>query len=212
MNPFQSASSAVPNPETSPQTLPDPSGGPEPGDDRDMPEALSAESAPADDWKVRYDTLYDQHVRLAADFDNFRKRALQERDALLKYGSESTLERLIPVLDNLERALGSLNAQSDAARLFEGMTLMQRHLLDTLTQLGLSRIEALGQPFDPAVHEAAGQTPTPDVPENHVLAEARAGYRLHERVLRPALVMVAAPPDASVSSGNPFTDASPKAP
>ncbi|MBK8190684.1 MAG: nucleotide exchange factor GrpE [Vampirovibrionales bacterium] len=200
MNPFQKAASAAPGEDAVEESS------------AAAPTPESPAASDAEDWKAQYDGLYDQHLRLAADFDNFRKRVTQEREALMKFGAESTLQRLIPVLDTLDRGLGSLTEQSDSKTLFQGMTLMRRQLLDALTQLGLTRIETVGQAFDPNFHEAAGQTPTDAVPENQILLEAMSGYMLHDRVLRPALVMVAAPPVSSAPSeppapaaGNPFT-------
>jgi molecular chaperone GrpE len=143
--------------------------------------------------KALFDELQNQYLRLAADFDNFRKRRLSEMEAQRKYGAEPFLTTLLPVLDNFERAQRSLSETSDSAVLWQSLGLMQSQLAMALTELGLKRIEAQGQPFDPATHEAISQAPATEAhPENTVLAEAQAGYYLLDKVLRPAQVVVAA--------------------
>lgn len=171
--------------------------------------------SPADDnLQARFNELQDQHMRLAADFENFRKRVLQEREALLKYGAENTIQSLLPILDNLERASSSLSAESDPTMLYKSFELLSKQLTDTLTSQGLKRIETVGQPFDPNFHEATGQVDTGEYPENTVALEVQPGFQLHDRVLRPALVMVASgsdggktaepPPVENAGPGNPF--------
>jgi molecular chaperone GrpE len=158
--------------------------------------------------EAKYKDLHDQHLRLAADFDNFRKRRLQELDHSRKFGAEPTLLALLPVLDNLHRAQSSLTEASDPKVLLQSITLLQRQLIDTLATLGLTPLEAKGQLFDPNCHEAISSQPSADVPEETVLQVAQEGYKLHERVIRPAQVIVAtAVEPASPStpqSANPF--------
>ncbi|MGE0200210.1 MAG: nucleotide exchange factor GrpE [Candidatus Melainabacteria bacterium] len=163
----------------------------------ESPAAVSAED---------YQSLQDQFIRLQADFDNFRKRVNQEREHLLKYGAQSTMVQLLPVLDNLQRGTASLTEQSDPKILYQSFRLVYNELMNGLTQLGLKPIAAVGQPFDPQFHEAVGRAPSSEIPEEHVVAEAQPGYQLHDVVLRPSLVQVSDGPAADAD--NPFKEAS----
>jgi molecular chaperone GrpE len=158
------------------------------------PEGASIATGEANDpWEQKYRDVYDQYVRLAADFDNFRKRYAQEQEALRKYGSERALYELIPVLDNLERAAGSLSENTDPKMLYQSFRLVQNQLLEALGGLGLKKIDSLGKPFDPSYHEAVAQVPSDEHPDQTVVREQQSGFMYHDRVLRPALVAVAVP-------------------
>lgn len=135
--------------------------------------------------------LKNQNLRLYADYDNLQKRRRQEMEEGRKYAAENTLQSLLPVLDNLERAQNSLNAESEANLLFQSLTLMRQQLSDSLAQVGLTRLNTVGQPFDPSLHEAIARQESADAQEDSVLAETLAGYLLHDRLLRPAQVVVA---------------------
>lgn len=137
------------------------------------------------------ETLKNQYLRLAADFDNYRKRQAQEREHLLKYGAEDTIKKLIPVLDTYERAKKSYENTEDATQLKEGFEMVFKQLFDVLDKVGVKKIEALGQQFDPNVHEAVMQTPTNEHPDQSVIDELQTGYVLGDKVLRPTLVNVA---------------------
>ena len=139
----------------------------------------------------KYDTLNNQYIRLAADFDNFRKRQEQEREALLKYGAESTLKKLLEVLDNFERGLKAIETVDDCEKVKECYNLAYKNFTDVLSKAGLETIKAEGEAFDPNFHEAVMQTPSSDVPEHTIIAELQKGYKLGDKVLRPALVNVA---------------------
>ncbi len=139
----------------------------------------------------KYDTLNNQYLRLAADFDNYRKRQAQERESLLKYGAENALKKMIEVLDNFERGEKALENVEDCAKCKESFNLVHKQVVDTLTKLGLETIEAAGQEFDPNFHEAVMQTPTSEHPENTIITELQKGYKMGEKVLRPTLVNVA---------------------
>lgn len=141
--------------------------------------------------QTKYDVLNSQYIRLAADFDNYRKRQAQERESLLKYGAENTLKKIIEVLDNFERGEKANETVDDCDKLRESFNLVHKQLLDVLTKVGLEPIEAEGQEFDPNFHEAVMQTPTSDYPEHTIIAVLQKGYKLEDRVLRPALVNVA---------------------
>ena len=140
----------------------------------------------------KYDQLNNQYVRLAADFDNYRKRQAQERENLLKYGAEETLKKLIEVLDNFERGQKSLENVDDCAKVKESFDLIQKQVYETLSKLGLEEIKAVGEEFDPNFHEAVMQTPTNEHPEHTVIAELRKGYKYGDKILRPTMVNVAA--------------------
>lgn len=138
----------------------------------------------------KYQLLQDQFTRLAADFDNYRKRTRDEQESLVKYGAQKSVMELLPVLDNLERATGSLSETSDPKLLYKSFSMMRQQLLDGLDNMGVKKIQAVGQPFDPLLHEAVNQMESADFPEDTVMYEAQSGYQLHEKVIRPAMVVV----------------------
>lgn len=140
----------------------------------------------------KYDILNQQYLRLAADFDNYRKRQAQEREDLLKYGAESALKKLIEVLDNFERGEKALANVDDCQQVKDSFNLVHKQTIEALAKLGLEAIEAEGQQFDPNFHEAVMQTPTNDHPENTIINELQKGYKIGDKVLRPSLVNVAA--------------------
>lgn len=143
------------------------------------------------DLQTKYDNLNNQYIRLAADFDNYRKRQAQERESLLKYGAENTLKKIVEVLDNFERGEKANENVEDCDKLKESFNLVHKQLIDVLTKVGLETIDAEGQEFDPNFHEAVMQTPTSEYPEHTVINVLQKGYKLEDRVLRPALVNVA---------------------
>lgn len=152
---------------------------------------IESETDADSDLQKKYDELNNQYIRLAADFDNYRKRQAQERESLLKYGAESTLKKILEVLDNFERGAKANETVEDCEKVKESFNLVHKQLLDVLAKAGLETIEAQGQEFDPNFHEAVMQTPTADYPEHTIIAELQKGYKLGDRVLRPALVNVA---------------------
>ena len=139
----------------------------------------------------KYDQLNNQYIRLAADFENYRKRHEQEKEALLKYGAENTLKKMIEVLDNFERGLKAIETVNDCEKVKECYNLAYKNFTDTLTKAGLETIKAIGETFDPNYHEAVMQTPTNEHPEHTIIAELQKGYKLGDKVLRPTLVNVA---------------------
>ena len=143
------------------------------------------------DLQQKYDTLNQQYLRLAADFDNYRKRQAQEREELLKFGTENALKKMIEVLDNFERGKKALENVEDCAKVKESFDLVHKQVFDTLTKLGLEVIETEGKPFDPNFHDAVMQTPTSEHPEHTIINELQKGYKMGDKVLRPALVNVA---------------------
>ena len=143
-------------------------------------------------WQEKYETLNNQYLRLAADFDNYRKRQEQERENLLKYGAENTVKKLIEVLDNFDRGLIAIEAVEDCEKVKECYNLAYKNFNDVLAKIGLEVIKAEGEEFDPNLHEAVMRTPTDEKPENTIIAELQKGYKLGDKVLRPTLVNVAA--------------------
>lgn len=137
------------------------------------------------------DSLNNKYIRLAADFDNFRKRQMAERESLLKYGAEDTLKKIIAVLDTFERAKDSVDKIEDCKTVKDSYEVVFKQLVDTLNKIGLTKIEAKGEAFNPEYHEAVMQTPTTEHPNHTVINELQAGYKYHDRVLRPVMVNVA---------------------
>lgn len=150
-------------------------------------EALAAATAERDAYK-------DQLLRLRAEFDNYRKRMAKENERVRQTAAESLIRDLLPAVDNLERALAHAGSNGDGAGLAEGVGMIQKQLCDTLARHGLAPIPAMGEPFDPAVHEALACLPSADVPPNHVCQEFQKGYRLGGHVLRPSQVAVSSAP------------------
>lgn len=138
--------------------------------------------------------LRDRSIRTLADFENYRRRAERERDELRRYAAFEAMSDFLPVLDNLERAL-SAGGSADDVRV--GVEMILRQMRDLLRQRGVAPVEALGEPFDPTLHEAVARDEDPDVDVPTVIEEMQRGYRMHDRLLRPALVKVAMPvPDS----------------
>lgn len=136
----------------------------------------------------------DRYVRAVAEFDNVRKRSAREREEYTRYANESLLRDILPVLDNLDRALQAARSEP-ATSLTTGVELIQRELLRILEKFGLTAFSSVGQPFDPERHEAIARVPSTDLPDMTVAGETARGYLLHGRVLRPAMVTVAVAPD-----------------
>ena len=135
---------------------------------------------------------FGRYQRLAADFENYKRRTRQELGDRTQYANEELLRKLLPILDNLRRALDHAPEGIDR-NWFEGIKLVTRQFEDTLRAQGLSTIPAVGEQFDPSQHEAIAQEETDEHEEGTIVEEMQPGYRLHERVLRPTLVKVAHP-------------------
>ncbi len=144
-----------------------------------------------EDFEQKYEDLNNKYIRLAADFDNYRKRTVQERQELLKYGASEVLSKLTSVLDTFDRAKDSLKDIDNCEKVKESYEVAYKQLLDTLKKVGLQEIEALGKEFNPNEHEAITQVQTDEFDEDHVAVVAQKGYKLADKVLRPALVGVA---------------------
>src|SRR5699024_3656486 len=116
-----------------------------------------------------YDKLNQQYIRLAADFDNYRKRQEQERESLLKYGTENALKKMVEILDNFERGEKALEKVEDWQQVKDSFNLVHKQVIETLQKLGMEEIEAEGKEFDPNFHEAVMQTPTSEHPEHTII-------------------------------------------
>lgn len=154
-------------------------------------EENSAEVPEKNEWQEKYEKLNDQYIRLAADFDNYRKRQASERESLLKYGAETTVSKLLEVLDNFDRGLKAIETVDDCEKLKECYNLAYKNFYDVMSKIGVETIKAIGEEFDPNLHEAVMQTPTSEQPEHTIIAELQKGYKLGDKVLRPTLVNVA---------------------
>ena len=141
----------------------------------------------------------DRNIRLLADFDNFRRRVTREKNETYQRATEAAIAEFLPVLDNFDRAIAQAPASGDPFA--DGMRMVYGQFSDVLAKAGLTPIAAMGEPFNPAIHEAIAYQPSPDAPEGHVIYEAKRGYRMGDRVVRPASVIV--------SSGAPKTEAEP---
>lgn len=141
-----------------------------------------------DQLKTERDQLVDRLARLQAEFENARKRAERERVEFRDYASGSVVEQFLPVMDNFELALKS---EGTVEQMRSGVSLIVKQMEDVLKQLQVNPVPAVGEPFDPRVHEALGSVDRDDMPDQYVAEEIRRGYKLRERLLRPALVRVA---------------------
>jgi molecular chaperone GrpE len=186
-----------------------PNGGAPPDKASTEPEASDTETAagaaesapppsPLEEARLEAAKFKDQLLRTAADFDNFRKRARKDQIEAEKKGREDILKELLPVFDNLERAMTHAEKATDVQSVADGIRMVTRQFGDTLAKIGIERIASFGLPFDPALHEAIQQLETSEYPPGTVAAEIQGGYRTQDRLIRPALVVVAKAP----SGGN----------
>jgi molecular chaperone GrpE len=165
------------------------------------PDAVSPEPVKAGDMSTDADhrlaeleaelsKYKDAALRAAADLDNYRKRVSRERDESIKYANTAFLERLIPILDNFELGLQAARNAPEAGPIVDGLAMVYKQLQDFLANSGVETIDATGQTFDPNLHEALAQEENHEVPEGKVIRQVRKGYRLRDRLLRPANVIV----------------------
>jgi molecular chaperone GrpE len=143
-----------------------------------------------DELRKQSDENYQRYLRTQADFDNFRRRARQEKEDFAKYASLKVIEQLLPVVDNFERALASSKDTKDFDALVKGLDMTFRQLDQLLVQEGLTAIETVGQPFNPEYHQAIMQVESDEHEEGIVVEEMQKGYILKDKVVRPAMVKV----------------------
>ncbi len=137
---------------------------------------------------------YDRFLRMAADFENYKKRAARDKEDYLKFANEDLIKAILPFIDNLERALNHAEKVQDTAVLIEGVRLTLQQAIQALSKFGVSSFESIGKPFDPTRHEAMLVVPTDQQPPNQVIEEFQKGYLLNDRLLRPATVSVSKRP------------------
>ncbi len=136
---------------------------------------------------------YDRFLRVSAEFENYKKRSAREMDDFRKYANQSLIKEMLAVVDNLERALNSSNGNSSIDKcMADGVNLTLKEILKVFEKFNVKPIESIGQPFDPTFHQAMMQEETDDYPENTVITELQKGYMIHDRLLRPSMVVVAA--------------------
>jgi molecular chaperone GrpE len=147
---------------------------------------------------ARADENWERLVRVTADMDNYKKRAAREREEAVKFANESLIKKLAPVLDNFDMAMTAAGQSggNTAQSLQTGVTMIYQQLKSVLQEAGLQEVDATGKPFDPNWHEAVSQQETTEVPEGQVLQQLRKGYKLRDRLIRPATVIVARKPAA----------------
>jgi molecular chaperone GrpE len=162
---------------------------------RGSADASPAVSPEVEELKRQLADKQDRLLRALAEVDNVKRRTLRERDEYVRYANENLVRDLLPILDNFDRALEAARATREAAKVVEGVTLIQRELLKALERIGVTRYSALGERFDPNRHEATGRIVSVNEPPDTVVAEMTPGYTLNGRVLRAAQVVVAAAPD-----------------
>lgn len=162
----------------------------------------AAEEAPPPDplaeAKAEAQRFREQWMRAAADFDNFRKRTRRELEDTRKAGREELLKELLPVFDNLERAIQSASRAQEVKAVAEGLQMILRQFLDTLSRNGIQKVATVGSQFDPQVHEAIQQVETDEHPAGTVVAEVQPGYTQGDRLVRAAMVVVAKPKTVEV--------------
>jgi len=151
--------------------------------------------------KAELEKFRDLALRSSADLDNYRKRMSKEREEAIKFANSSFLERLIPILDNFEFGLEAARSASSPVSILEGMKMVQKQIQDFLSSAGIEMIDATGQHFDPQLHEAISQEESKQVPDGIVIRQLRRGYKLRDRLIRPANVVVSKGAPKAVPGG-----------
>lgn len=163
-------------------------------EDEQGAEAEAAEPSPLEQAEAERDRVKDQLLRVAADFDNFRKRTKKDLELTERKAKEEVLRELLPVFDNLERAVTAARDTSDVASVVSGIEMVLKLFEDASGRIGLERLTSVGERFDPSVHDAFQQRESAEHPAGTILAEFQSGYRLGDRLVRPAMVVVSKRP------------------
>jgi molecular chaperone GrpE len=142
------------------------------------------------DFEAEAAKLKDLALRARADLENFRKRAIREKEEAIRYANNALLEKLLPVVDNFELGLDAAKSAPDAASILMGMNMVQKQLQEFLRSHGVEEVAAEGEPFDPNIHDAVAQEPSESVPEGTVIRQMRKGYKLKDRLVRASSVVV----------------------
>ena len=146
--------------------------------------------AKLDETETKYNEAYDRLLRATADFENQKKRSEKQMDGFRKFANESIIKELLSLTDNLERALSVTDSKDECEKVFEGVNLIYKDILKVLENNNTKSIDALEKPFDPAFHQAVLQEETDEFPEGVVIKELQKGYLLHDRLVRPSMVVV----------------------
>jgi molecular chaperone GrpE len=162
----------------------------------EVPDDLTALENKLEEKTKEAEENYDRLLRLAADMENLKKRQERERAELLQFANENLIKELLPVVDNLELALEHGRQQEAPAPFLEGIDRVHQGFLKALERFGVTPLESVGQPFDPAFHNAMMQEETVEVPDCIITKELQKGYLLNQRLLRPAMVVVARNPQS----------------
>lgn len=168
--------------------------------DSDLKSASPGEETAAD-TQAQLAAAQDRLLRLAADFENFKKRSARDRDEARRIGAESVLGKLLPVLDNFDMAMAAAaqpNTTLETLRV--GVNMIHGQFRNFLAEVGIKELSTVGQPFDPGLHDAVSVQPSTEVPEGHVLQQTRKGCQFGDRLLRPASVIVSGQPTDSTSA------------
>jgi molecular chaperone GrpE len=152
------------------------------------------EDDPMSGLQADLDRFRDLAMRSQADFENYKKRCAREKEDAVKYANSSLLERLLPVIDNFELGLSAARAEGEQSPVYAGMSLVHKQISDFVVDNGLQPIDAVGQKFDPNLHDALAHEASDTVPENHIVRQTRRGYRFKDRLLRPSSVVVSSGP------------------
>ncbi len=172
--------------------------------DRDSDGDLSAESlleAELQKTREERDRTKEQLLRVAADFDNFRKRSRKDVEEAERRGKEEAVREMLPVFDNLERAVSAAQGATDVTAIVDGVRMVLKLFDDQAARLGLTKVKAVGERFDPAIHDAIQQVETDEHPPGTVVAEVQPGYKQEDKLIRAAMVVVAKPKAAPQPEG-----------
>ncbi len=153
----------------------------------EVKEAETTEETEADSFKKQYDELYDKHLRTLAEYENYKRRTQKEKDETYVNAQADTVSKLLPVLDNLERALGT----EEASPFKDGIEMIVKQLLETLEKMGVTEIEAVGAQFDPNLHSAVMHIEDEELEANVIVEQFQKGYMLKDKVIRYSMVKVA---------------------
>jgi molecular chaperone GrpE len=157
--------------------------------------------ASADKTVEECQALQDKYLRLAAEFENYKRLTQRDQRDFHRFANEQVLKELLPVVDNLERAIDSAKKNPESETIVQGVQLTLKQFLEILSRFGVRQISSIGSVFDPSRHQAVTRVEAKDKPENTVVEEYQKGYLLHERVLRPAMVAVAAGKESGEKPG-----------
>ncbi len=161
------------------------------GTSPDNKETASAEEDLLEKERIRAQNMEDRFLRVNAEFENYKKRMIRESSDRLKYFHLDLIKELLPSLDNLERAISHAKSENnDVDSMIEGLEMVNKMTHEVFEKFGVSRVDTIGEVFDPNFHQAVGVVESDSVPENHIVEECLGGYLLHDRIIRPAMVRV----------------------